>query len=179
MPGTTPQNDPSLSRKILAGVGFAAIIAAVAALGALSNAPHIDGWYADAEKVPWSPPGWLFAPAWTLLYALMAISGWILWRKGFRGPGEPSATRPQLTVFIVQLVLNCLWSPVFFALHPEIGAAAWWIAAVIMVALIAAVARLTAISHPVSPTVAWLQAPYLAWLCFAATLNIGIIVLNT
>lgn len=75
-------------------------------------------------------------------------------------------------------MLNSLWSPVFFALYPVIGEPAWWIAMVIMVALIAAVIALAVRSARVSRAVTILQVPYLAWLLFAATLNAGIIVLN-
>lgn len=163
----------------MALAGFAVAVALVATVGALSNAPHIDGWYADADKVAWSPPGWLFAPAWTVLYVLMVISGFILWKRGFSGSGRESATKPQLTLFVVQLILNGLWSPAFFAWYPQVGAAAWWTAMAIMIALIVAVVFFAVKSKPVSSAVAWMQVPYVAWLLFASTLNAGIIALNS
>lgn len=176
-PASTAPN-PSTGRKLLAGFGMLAAVVAVAALGVASNAPHVDGWYADAQRVAWSPPNWLFAPAWSLLYAFNVIAGYLLWRRGYQGQGKPSRTRPQLTLFVTQLALNSLWSPAFFALYPLIGASAWWIAMVIMVALIVTVIALAIRSWHVSKTVTFLQIPYLAWLLFASTLNAGIIVLN-
>lgn len=81
---------PSTGRKAVAALGMLAAVAAVATLGVLSNAPHTDGWYAEVERVPWSPPNWLFGPAWTILYVLIAVSGSC---SGVAGSGDPGGAR--------------------------------------------------------------------------------------
>lgn len=174
MPNTTP----AVPRQILAAAAFLVIVVAVAALGSLATAPNTDGWYAGVEKVAWSPPNWLFAPAWSVLYLLIAIAGFLIWRAGFAGAGEQNGARGALTLYVTQLLLNFAWSPIFFAGYPMIGKAAWWIALVVIVLLVAAVALLIPAAAKWSKTAAWLLVPYVAWLAFATTLNAGIIALN-
>lgn len=161
-------------RSALALVAFLAISAAVAAFGAIVNAGTVEGWYADAEKPPWTPPGALFGPVWTVLYTLMSIAAWLVWRRRDR-PGA----RTALTLYVVQLVVNSLWTPVFFGAYPLIGPAALWIGLVIIVALdvlvIATIVRFARISR----LAAGLLAPYALWVLFATTLNGGIAVLNS
>jgi tryptophan-rich sensory protein len=161
----------SRARSALALLAFLAIAFAVAALGTIATLPNVDGWYADAAKAPWSPPNSLFGPVWTVLYALMAIAAWLVWRR------RPA--RRALTLYVVQLVLNCLWTPAFFGLYPAIGAPALWIAFVLIVALDVLV-LLTMLSfwrH--SRLAAWLLVPYWAWVLFATTLNAAVAVLNS
>lgn len=168
---------PAPARQALAGTLFLIIVAAVAFGGSLASTGNVDGWYAGAEKVAWNPPNAIFGPVWTLLYALLALAGWLIWRAGFR-EGEPNAARNALALFVAQLTLNSLWTPAFFAGYPLIGPAAWWIAAVIIVSLIVVVIALAISARRWSRVAAWIVAPYLVWLAFATSLNIGIIVLN-
>ncbi|WP_082305459.1 TspO/MBR family protein [Leucobacter japonicus] len=168
---------PALARQVLAAALFLIIVAAVAFGGSLASTDNVDGWYAGAEKVAWNPPNAVFGPTWTLLYALLALAGFLIWRSGFR-EGEPNAARNALALFVTQLALNAMWTPAFFAGYPAIGPAAWWIAAVIIVALIVVVIALAVSARRWSRIAAWIMLPYLAWLCFATSLNIGIIVLN-
>ncbi|MDQ2698980.1 MAG: tryptophan-rich sensory protein [Actinomycetota bacterium] len=155
-------------------VAFLAISYAIAALGSIATIQNTDGWYADAEKAPWSPPNELFGPVWTVLYALISVSAWLVWRKR----DELDVRRP-LTLYVVQLVLNALWTPVFFGLYPTIGPAALWIALVIILAMDVLV-LLTMISFwRVSKVAAWMLVPYWAWLLFATTLNAAVAVLNS
>lgn len=177
-PGPASGATPSAGRRVAVALLLVVTVTAVAAVGALSNAPNTDGWYASVEKVPWSPPNWLFAPVWTVLYLSIALTGYLLWRRGFAGPGRPSAMRRQLTLFVSALVLNALWSPVFFAGYPLVGVAAWWGGMAIMVLLIVNVVVLAFAARSVSVVAAVLQVPYLAWLCLAASLNAGIILRN-
>jgi benzodiazapine receptor len=165
---------PSTARSVLALVLFLAISFAVAALGTTATAGNVEGWYAEAEKAPWNPPSWVFGPAWTLLYTLMSVAAWLVWRQRDR-----ARARPALTLYVVQLVLNALWTPVFFGLYPPIGAPALWIALVIILALDLAV-LLTMLSFwRVSRVAAWLLVPYWAWVLFATTLNWALAALNS
>ncbi|MHA3724017.1 TspO/MBR family protein [Leucobacter sp. HY1910] len=169
---------PPITRQIGVAALFLVAVTAVAALGSIATIPHTDGWYASVNKVPWSPPNAVFGPAWTALYALIAIAGFLIWRAGYAAAGQPSRAQHQLRLFAVQLVLNGLWTPLFFASFPLVGAIAWWAALVVIVALIVVVIRLIAITMPISRPAAWMFVPYLLWLIFAASLNAGIIVLN-
>lgn len=168
---------PTTLRQVIVAIAFVVIIAAVAFGGSLASTGNVDGWYANAEKVPWDPPNSVFGPVWTLLYALIALAGFLIWRSGFR-MGGPNAARSALRLFVVQLVLNSLWTPAFFAGYPVFGAAAWWVAAVIIIALIVVVIALAIAAAKWSRIASWIMVPYLLWLCFATSLNIGIIVLN-
>jgi len=155
-------------------VAFIAISFAVAALGSIATAGNVEGWYADAAKASWNPPSWVFGPAWTLLYTLMSVAAWLVWRQRDR----VSVRRP-LTLYVIQLVLNALWTPVFFGLFPFIGAPALWIALVIILALDVMVLLTMLAFWPVSKTAAWLLVPYLAWVLFATTLNWALAALNS
>ena len=161
----------------MTGVVLLAVVALIAFLGSLATMPNTDGWYADAEKVPWDPPNAVFGPVWSVLYFLIAVAGWLIWRAGYR-EGKPNQARRVLAVFIAQLALNSLWTPVFFAGYPLIGEPAWWIALGIILALIASVIWLAVNAARWSKLAAWIMVPYLLWLLFATSLNVGIIVLN-
>ena len=121
-----------------------------------------DEWYRALGKPAWTPPGALFGPVWTLLYALMGVAAWRIDR----------AAVPQrvvaLQLFLVQLALNFAWTPVFFGAH-AIGAAL----SVIAVLWIAIVATAVAFLR-VDRIAAWLLAPYLAWVTFAGALNLAL-----
>ncbi|MGB4137642.1 MAG: TspO/MBR family protein [Microbacterium sp.] len=170
---------PTIRRQVLMGAVLLALSVIVAGLGSLATIPSTDGgWYEDAAKVPWSPPNGLFGPAWSLLYAMIAVAGFLIWRSGYAGAGERNRARPALTVFGVQMALNLAWTPVFFAGYPLVGAAAWWAGMVVIVLLIVAVIVLIVSAYRHSKSAAWLLVPYLGWLLFASTLNAGIIALN-
>lgn len=124
-------------------------------------------WYASLAKPGWTPPPWVFGPAWTVLYLLMAVVGWILWR----GRAQPEARR-ALACFAVQLALNFAWTPAFFGLRSP------GLALVIIVALLAAIAAAIVASWRASRAAAWLLVPYLAWVGFATALNAAIWRLN-
>lgn len=164
---------PSPVRSVLVLIAFLAIAYAVAGLGSLATITHVDGWYADAEKVFWTPPNVVFGPVWTALYGLMSVAAWLVWRERHR-----IDVRRPLTLYVVQLALNALWTPVFFALFPAVGVAALWIAAAIIVALDVLV-LLTMLSFwRVRRIAAVLLIPYWAWVLYATTLNIGDAILN-
>ena len=154
-------------------VAFIAISFAVAGLGSIATAENVDGWYATAEKAAWNPPNFLFGPVWTVLYTLMSVAAWLVWRERSR-----MNVRPALTMYIVQLALNAVWTPVFFGLYPFIGTPALWIALAIIVAIDVTVLLTMLRFWKVRRTSAWLLVPYWAWVLFATTLNAALAVLN-
>ena len=124
-------------------------------------------FYGQLTQPAWAPPGWLFGPVWTLLFALMAIAAWLVWRSGgFR------ANRAALSLFLLQLSLNALWSWLFFAWHR--GALAF---ADIVLLWILIVATLVSFWR-VRPIAGALLIPYLLWVSFAAALNYSVWQLN-
>lgn len=150
--------------KYLALVGWLLICFAVSAIGAFFMPGE---WYAQLNKPTWNPPGWVFGPVWTLLYSMMAVAAWLVWKQG----GFTSQRRP-LGIFLGQLALNAAWSPLFFGLH-EPG-----IAFVEIVLLWLAIVATMAAFHRVNRTAAGLLLPYLAWVTFAAFLNFTLWRLN-
>ena len=160
-------------RSVLMLLAFLAISFAVAAFGSISTIANVDGWYADAEKPFWNPPNALFGPVWTLLYTLMSVAAWLVWLRREQ-PGASTA----LWTYVAQLVLNAVWTPVFFGAYPLIGPAALWIALGIIVVLDVAILLTMLRFWRHSRAAAWLLVPYWAWVLFATTLNAGLAVLN-
>lgn len=145
-------------------IAFIAACTAVAMTGAFFRPGP---WYEQLAKPPWRPPNWLFGPAWTILYAMIAVSGWMVWSAGT----WPAVALP-LAVYGLQLVLNAGWSPLFFGLRrPDL-------AFYELLALWASILATIVVFHPVSALAAWLLVPYLAWVSFAGLLNLSIIRLN-
>jgi tryptophan-rich sensory protein len=156
--GTGPQ--------LLALLLFLVASALVAGLGGLATVSNVNGWYLAADKAPWSPPNWVFGPVWTTLYVAMAVAAWLVWRAG------TEKSRAALTIDGVQLVLNLLWTPVFFGLYPVLGTPALWTAFGIIVALAVAVAAAVMLFGPISRAAGLLMLPYLSWVVFASSLNL-------
>lgn len=148
---------PSPHNNALALVGFLVITFAAPASGAF---PLPGDWYAALQKPSWNPPAWVFGPAWTILYTLMAVAAWLVWRRGgFAQQGHP------LTLYFVQLALNAAWTPIFFGAH----APAW--ALLEIVALWFAIALTLAAFLRAHRVAGLLFVPYLAWVTFATVLN--------
>lgn len=127
----------------------------------------VSTWYPELKKPAWNPPGWLFGPVWTILYVMIAISGWLIYKAA------PSRKRSiALTVYAGQLVLNFIWSFFFFSLRsPTLG--------LIDIIFLSLLIILTIINAwPVRQLAAILLIPYLIWVMYAATLNAGIWFLN-
>ena len=186
MQSLPPQPDSFRKVRARPGValaGFLVVCYAVAGFGAVFTVSEIPSWYAALAKPAFNPPNALFGPVWTVLYGLMAVAAWLVWRT----PGEASAlvrstasaSRPRLpartvalVLFAVQLVLNALWTPVFFRLHLLLPALeiiiALWIAILLTAIRFWRLNRLAAL----------LLLPYLAWVAFATALNYEIYRLN-
>ncbi|WP_031158762.1 TspO/MBR family protein [Streptosporangium roseum] len=142
---------------------FAVALVLVAVVGSLS-AVNAGGEYLALERPPWAPPQWLFGPAWTVLYIMIAVSGWLAWSA--RG------WTPALGVYAAQLVLNAAWTPLFF------GAGRYGLAFAEIVVLWAAIAATIVLFRRISRVAAWLLVPYLLWVTYAASLNFAIWRLN-
>ena len=147
-------------------VGWLAVTAVVAFTGSLASRQS-DDFYAQLVRPEWAPPAEVFGPVWTLLYALMAIAAWLVWRIG----GFAHA-RTALVLFLVQLAVNALWSWLFFAW--QMGAAALADIALMWVLVVATIAAFWRHSR----LAAALLLPYLAWISFAAALNLRLWQLN-
>ena len=143
-------------------------VIAVAVLGSLATTPNIPGWYAGLAKPPGTPPNWLFAPVWSLLYAAMIVAAWRILSRPSGTPGRWEA----LAVFFVQLALNGAWSWVFFAgRNPLLGL-------VVISALLVAIALTIRAFRSLDRLAGWLLVPYFAWVLYATWLNLGIWWLN-
>ena len=122
-----------------------------------------DGWYAALHKPAWNPPAWVFGPAWSLLYALMAVAAWLVWREG-----GWKAQGPTLGLFLLQWLLNALWTPLFLVLHrPGIAFAEIVLLWLVLAATLVSFWRIRQVAGI-------LLVPYLAWVSFAAALNFTI-----
>ena len=154
----------SATRSTLALVGWLALAFAAASGGGFFRPGE---WFIALSKPSWNPPGWIFGPVWTALYAIMAIAAWLVWRRGgFAGQ------RGALSLFLIQLFFNALWSPLFFGLHQP--ALAFADIVLLWLALLGTVIAF----WKVRPLAGALLLPYLAWVTFAGALNFAIWQLN-
>jgi tryptophan-rich sensory protein len=147
------------STQALGLAGWLLLMLAAAAVGAIASA-DAGAFYQQLSRPPWAPPGWLFAPVWSALYLLIGIAAWLVWReRGLRG------ARTALSLFVIQLAANALWTWLFFAWREGTLA---FIEILILWALI--VATLVAFWR-VRPLAGALLLPYLAWVTFASALT--------
>jgi tryptophan-rich sensory protein len=143
---------------------FLVVTFVAAAIGGLAASGSVRSWYPALVKPAWSPPSWVFGPVWTVLYAMMAVAAWLVWRQAGWGGA--------LALFGVQLALNAAWSPLFFGLH-RID-----LALADIVLLWAAIVATTVAFWKVTPVAGWLLVPYLLWVTFAMALNFALWRLN-
>lgn len=133
---------------------FVALVVATAASGFFFRP---GAWYTTLNKPRWTPPDWLFGPVWSVLYILIAIAGWLVW--SVQGVGL------ALALWVAQLLLNGMWSAIFFGMRRMdvafLDVSLLWLA----------VAGFILAAWPVSPTAALLFVPYLVWVSIAAALN--------
>ncbi|MEZ5461131.1 TspO/MBR family protein [Dokdonella sp.] len=139
------------------------VLVTVAALVGATAAP--DAWFAALQKPAFNPPNWVFGPAWTLLYGLMAIAAWRVYRVAGSGLA--------IGLWLVQLVVNAIWSPLFFGLH-RIDLA---LVDIVVLDLLVLVTIVRFFRH--DRLAGWLMLPYLAWIAFATLLNAAIWQLNS
>ncbi|MFW5967855.1 MAG: TspO/MBR family protein, partial [Persicimonas sp.] len=151
-------------KSVLQLVASIALAQLAGLLGAVATASSVDTWYGTLDKPGFTPPDWLFGPAWITLYTLMGIAAWLVYREGWPEP----AVKAALVVYGLQLLLNAAWSPAFFGLQsPALGL-------VVIVPLWAAIAATIYFFGRVSTPAAWLLVPYLLWVTYATALNFEI-----
>ncbi|MDX3375013.1 tryptophan-rich sensory protein [Streptomyces sp. ME02-6991-2A] len=156
---------PSRRRSWLTLLLLLALCYGVAAAGAVATGDAVST-YAALDRPAWAPPGWLFGPVWTVLYGMIAVAGWLVTRRP--GPGR----RPALVAWGVQLGLNALWTPLFFA------AGQYGLAFLDIALLLAAVAATALLCARVDRRAALLLVPYLLWVGYAAALNLALWLTN-
>lgn len=137
-------------------------------IGSLFTLTAVREWYSTLIRPSFAPPSWVFGPVWTTLFALMGIAAWLVWSKGIKRRNVKVA----LGIFLAQLVLNTVWSLLFFGLHSPGGAL------IEIVFLWAAIAASIIAFAKISKPAAWLLAPYILWVSFAAYLNYSFWILN-
>ena len=137
-------------------------------IGSVFTISAIPTWYAVLQKPALNPPAWIFAPVWTTLYLLMGVAAFLIWRKGL----ERKEIKSALSMFCFQLILNALWSIIFFGLHNP------GMALVEIVTLWLAILWTIFAFYKISRPAAYLLAPYILWVSFAGYLNYAIWVVN-
>ena len=141
---------------------FVLVVVGVGGLLGFLTAPG--EWYAGLEKPPFNPPSWVFGPVWFALYICVAVAGWRTFERDAGGS--------DMRLWYAQMVLNWMWSPIFFSLHLP------WLAAAVILALLAVILAFIVISWRKDRLAAMLFVPYAAWVAFASLLNISIAILN-
>jgi tryptophan-rich sensory protein len=142
-----------------------AIVAAVSLVGRSWTDTAAGSWYDRLDKPPWNPPGATFGIVWTVLYVLMAVGAWLVARRF----GAREGVGVALAAYGMQLALNLGWTALFFAAERP----GWAFAEIVVLAVAIAVTIST--FRSVSTAAAWLLAPYLVWVCFAALINLAIV----
>jgi tryptophan-rich sensory protein len=155
-------------RSIAALAALLVLCFAVAAIGGAVTRPSIESWYAGLAKPPFNPPDRVFAPVWTLLYAMMAVAAWRIWLADPR----MRSNRRALVLFALQLAFNLAWSVAFFGARSPLAGL------VVILVLEGLIAATIAEFHRFDRLAAWLMVPYAAWVAFAIALNVAIYSLN-
>lgn len=146
---------------------FVALSFAAPTISALLSVSGPDAWYMDLNKPWFNPPGWVFGPVWSFLYLSMGVAAWLVWRNGTTA----SLVWP-LRLFLVQLLLNALWTPLFFGMHRP------GLALIDIMLLWGAIGATTFAFYAPSKAAAFLLIPYWLWVSFATVLNASIWWLN-
>ncbi|HEX2948946.1 MAG TPA: TspO/MBR family protein [Armatimonadota bacterium] len=154
------------TRQILVLILFLLICYAVAGIGSLFTTSTMgqSGWYATLPKPSWNPPNWVFGPVWTVLYTLIAIAGWLVWKTR----GSVRAAAMPLALFTIQIILNGAWTIIFFGQHMP------GIAFLDIVILWVFILLTMVVFWRIRPLAGWLFLPYLLWVTYASTLNYAI-----
>jgi tryptophan-rich sensory protein len=155
---------PPLPRALLAILP----VLAAAILGSVATTPNIPVWYEGLEKPGFTPPNWVFAPVWTVLYLMMAYAAWRVMSVPADFPGRSAA----LAVFFVQLALNAAWSWAFFGFHSPLAGL------IVIVALLAMILATIRLFWHLDRVAAWLLVPYALWVTYALALNFAVWRLN-
>ena len=156
-----------MGKKILIFIASILGSFAAGAIGSLATMPNIPTWYAALSKPPLNPPNWVFGPVWSTLYLLMGIALALVIIE--------TAKKSKANAYYwfgAQLILNTLWSLAFFGLQAP------WLGVVVIAALIFSIVMTMRAFYPFKKASTWLLTPYLAWVCFATYLTVGVALLN-
>jgi len=137
-------------------------------IGSAATMPSIPTWYASLQKPAFNPPNWIFAPVWTTLFIMMGVAAFLVWDKGL----ENKKVRISLAIFGLQLLLNVLWSMLFFGLQSPLYAF------IDILVLWASILATMIYFYRISAAAAYLLIPYILWVSFASALNLSIVILN-
>ena len=149
-------------------LGLAAALIITFGAAFVNSSFPVDDWYDSLSKPVWNPPNWLFGPVWGVLYLLMAIAAWLVWRRnGLAGAAVP------LGLFVLQLALNAAWSWLFFGRH------ALGLAFIEIIVLWVAILATIIAFWRLNPTGGILLVPYLLWVTFASVLNVTLWRMNS
>jgi tryptophan-rich sensory protein len=160
--------DSARSRDILKLVVSIVACQCAGLIGSIFTMPAIPTWYETLAKPSFTPPSWLFAPAWVTLYVLMGVAAFLIWRKGL----DIRNVKTALIIFLIQLVLNALWSAIFFGAKSLIGGAV--VIVLLWIAILFTILRF----FKISAVAGGLLIPYILWVSFASVLNISILALS-
>lgn len=138
-----------------------------ASIGSYFTTPNIASWYQYLKKPSFAPPNWLFGPAWTLFYFLMAVAAFLVWREK-----ENQNIKPALLIYLIHLIFNALWSMIFFSLK-NLGLAFFEIIILWILILITIIKF-----YKIKPIAGFLLIPYILWVTFASILNFAVWMLN-
>jgi tryptophan-rich sensory protein len=144
-------------------VVFVAACLLIGVAGGIATGSSVTTWYVGLSKPSWNPPDWVFGPVWTVLYVMMGVSVWLVWRRR-----HEAETRVGMVLFGLQLILNAAWSAIFFGMQQP-----GWAAAEVVALWLSIMATIVAFAR-ISKPAAWLLVPYLAWVSFASVLNFTI-----
>ena len=149
-------------------IGVYALIILIQLIGGYFSVNSLQNWYYALQKAPWTPPSWVFGPAWTILYLFMTIAIWFI----YLSDGKRLNKQICYTLFFLQLFVNFLWTIFFFGMKsPLLGL-------LDIIVLIGLILANIFFYYRVNKVSAWLMLPYLLWVCFAFTLNLSIIIDN-
>ena len=148
-------------------VFFLTVCLGVSAVGGWITQTSVNDWYQTLAKPPMNPPDWVFAPTWITLYVMMAVAGWRVWLRP-----ENSLRRMAMVAFAIQLMLNLIWSFIFF------GAKSPGFAAIEIVLLWISILITLLLFWRIDRFAGWMMCPYVLWVSFAIYLNISIVLLN-
>lgn len=151
--------------KLALSIGVCFLVAFIGSVFTLSS---ISTWYAVLNKPFFSPPNWIFGPVWTILYFMMGVSLHIVWSKNLKGKKKDEAIK----IFIFQLIINLLWSLVFFGFHQPL------LAFITIIVLWFSIFKTIKSFYEISKVSAYLLIPYILWVSFASILNLAIVALN-
>lgn len=137
-------------------------------LGSMATTPNVDTWFQTITQPSFAPPDWVFGPVWTILYAMIGVSLYLVWEKGLK----KHKARIAIWLFVINILTNATWSIVFFGLH-DIALALFNLVFIWLLTLCTVVYL-----YKDYRASAWLLVPYWLWLSFAMLLNLSILMLN-